>query len=65
LILTDYRVKAASVNPIDMKVRAGVYDDYAGEYFILSRRSDILISFTQTTMIMSPSPSQAKAATRS
>ncbi|KAH0145205.1 hypothetical protein KCU82_g14890, partial [Aureobasidium melanogenum] len=31
--LNDYdvlvRVKAASVNPIDMKVRAGVYDDYA------------------------------------
>lgn len=26
-----YSVKAASVNPIDMKVRAGVYDDYAGE----------------------------------
>ena len=26
------RVKAASVNPIDMKVRAGVYDDYAGEH---------------------------------
>ncbi|KAH0000433.1 quinone oxidoreductase, partial [Aureobasidium melanogenum] len=34
--LNDYdvlvRVKAASVNPIDMKVRAGVYDDYADYY---------------------------------
>ena len=24
------RVKAASVNPVDIKVRGGVYDDYPG-----------------------------------
>lgn len=35
-----YSVKAASVNPIDMKVRAGVYDDYAGEYRKMQRYQD-------------------------
>ena len=35
--LIGCRVKAASVNPIDMKVRAGVYDDYAGECYTFKK----------------------------
>jgi NADPH:quinone reductase-like Zn-dependent oxidoreductase len=47
------RVEACSVNPIDMKVRAGTYDDYPGMYPSLQVIGTVLRvnNFKTTTLV--------------